>query len=203
MSCGGWKLWRTAPHQHKWTSEWLFCFNKHHSGKIYNQSVYTLTKPYLLYISPLEFWCVLKEVFFLAFKFLSFSTYQQDFAVQELPSTQKIQHVESVDAEEQGQPQRSYEQQEKNVHEKARQQHAPNKADGEKKYEPCPRWKNLGLMPPCGYVITPLVVVSWNIFRLPRNVHSRDPLLTRWALDDSDAKPWSRVLSVSASSNTL
>ncbi|TKS87995.1 Armadillo repeat-containing protein 4 [Collichthys lucidus] len=75
---------------------------------------------------------------------------KQDFAVQELPSTQKIQHVESVDAEEQGQPQRSYEQQEKNVHEKARQQHAPNKADGEKKYEPCPRWKNLGLMPPCG-----------------------------------------------------
>ncbi|XP_074477893.1 outer dynein arm-docking complex subunit 2 isoform X1 [Sebastes fasciatus] len=75
---------------------------------------------------------------------------KQDFAVQELPSTQKIQHVESVDAEEQGQPQRSYEQQEKNVHEKARQQHTPNKADGEKKYEPCPRWKNLGLASPSG-----------------------------------------------------
>ncbi|KAL7373163.1 hypothetical protein ABVT39_000343 [Epinephelus coioides] len=75
---------------------------------------------------------------------------KQDFAVQELPSTQKIQHVESVDAEEQGQPQRSYEQQEKNVHEKARQQHTPNKAGGEKKYEPCPRWKNLGLVSPCG-----------------------------------------------------
>ncbi|XP_044031908.1 outer dynein arm-docking complex subunit 2 isoform X2 [Siniperca chuatsi] len=75
---------------------------------------------------------------------------KQDFAVQELPSTQKIQHVESVDAEEQGQPQRSYEQQEKNVHEKARQQHTPNKAGGKKKYEPCPRWKNLGLMSPCG-----------------------------------------------------
>ncbi|XP_041817870.1 outer dynein arm-docking complex subunit 2 [Chelmon rostratus] len=74
----------------------------------------------------------------------------QHFAVQELPSTQEIQHVESVDAEEQGQPQRSYEQQEKNVHEKARQQHSPNKAGGEKKYEPCPRWKNLGLMSPCG-----------------------------------------------------
>uniref|UniRef100_A0A8C4DC69 Outer dynein arm docking complex subunit 2 n=1 Tax=Dicentrarchus labrax TaxID=13489 RepID=A0A8C4DC69_DICLA len=71
---------------------------------------------------------------------------KQDFAAQELPSTQKIQHVESVDAEEQGQPQRSYEQQEKNVHEKARQQHTPNKAGGEKKYEPCPRWKNLGIM---------------------------------------------------------
>ncbi|XP_070784506.1 outer dynein arm-docking complex subunit 2 isoform X2 [Enoplosus armatus] len=81
---------------------------------------------------------------------------EQDFVVQELPSTQKIQHVESVDAEEQGQPQRSYEQQEKNVHEKARQQHTPNKAGGEKKYEPCPRWKNLGLMSPCGYVIIPL-----------------------------------------------
>uniref|UniRef100_A0A673BVC0 Armadillo repeat containing 4 n=1 Tax=Sphaeramia orbicularis TaxID=375764 RepID=A0A673BVC0_9TELE len=70
---------------------------------------------------------------------------KQDCAVQELPSTQKIQHVESVDAEEQGQPQRSYEQQEKNVHEKARQQHTANKAGGKMKYEPCPRWKDLGL----------------------------------------------------------
>ncbi|XP_031728280.1 armadillo repeat-containing protein 4 isoform X1 [Anarrhichthys ocellatus] len=78
------------------------------------------------------------------------NTNEQDFAVQELPSTQKIQHVEPVDAEEQGQPQRSYEQQEKNVHEKARQQHAPNKAGGGKKYEPCPRWKNLGLGSLCG-----------------------------------------------------
>ncbi|XP_067434300.1 outer dynein arm-docking complex subunit 2 [Thunnus thynnus] len=75
---------------------------------------------------------------------------KEDFAVQELPSTQKIQHVESVDAEEQGQPQRSYEQQEKNVHEKPRQQHTLNKAGGEKKYEPCPRWKDLSLMSPCG-----------------------------------------------------
>ncbi|XP_060920838.1 outer dynein arm-docking complex subunit 2 [Labrus mixtus] len=74
---------------------------------------------------------------------------KQDFAAQELPSTQKIQHVESVDAEEQGQPQRSYEQQEKNVHEKWRQ-HAPYKAGGKKKYEPCPRWRNLGLISPCG-----------------------------------------------------
>ncbi|XP_068565576.1 outer dynein arm-docking complex subunit 2 isoform X2 [Cebidichthys violaceus] len=78
------------------------------------------------------------------------NTSEQDFAVQELPSTQKIQHVESVDAEEQGQPQRSHEQQEKNVHEKGRQQQALNKAGGEKKYEPCPRWKNLGLVSPCG-----------------------------------------------------
>ncbi|XP_056290638.1 outer dynein arm-docking complex subunit 2 [Pseudoliparis swirei] len=75
---------------------------------------------------------------------------QQEFAVQELPSTQEIQHVESVDAKEQGQPQRSFEQQEKNVHEKARQQRAPNKAHGGKKYEPCPRWKNLCLVSPCG-----------------------------------------------------
>ncbi|XP_071753052.1 outer dynein arm-docking complex subunit 2 isoform X1 [Centroberyx gerrardi] len=74
---------------------------------------------------------------------------KQDFAVQEeLPSTQKIQHVESVDAEEQGQPQRSYEHQEKNVHERARQQHTPNKPGGKKKLEPSPRWKNLGLMSP-------------------------------------------------------
>uniref|UniRef100_A0A8D0A832 Outer dynein arm docking complex subunit 2 n=1 Tax=Sander lucioperca TaxID=283035 RepID=A0A8D0A832_SANLU len=53
--------------------------------------------------------------------------------------------------------QRSYEQQEKNVHEKARQQHTPNKAGGENKYEPCPRWKNLGLMSPCGYVVIPYI----------------------------------------------
>lgn len=36
--------------------------------------------------------------------------------------------MESVDAEEHGQPPRPYEQQEKNVHEKARQQRAPDKA---------------------------------------------------------------------------
>ncbi|XP_069007256.1 outer dynein arm-docking complex subunit 2 [Embiotoca jacksoni] len=75
---------------------------------------------------------------------------QEDFAVQELPSTQKIQHVEPVDGEEQGQPQRSYEQQEKNVHEKLRQQHTANKAGGEKKYDPCPSWKNLCLLSTCG-----------------------------------------------------
>ncbi|XP_045918658.1 outer dynein arm-docking complex subunit 2 isoform X2 [Micropterus dolomieu] len=75
---------------------------------------------------------------------------EQNFAVQKLPSTQRIQHVELVDVEELGQPQRSHEQQEKNVHEEARQQHTPNKAGGKKKYEPCPRWKNLGLMSPCG-----------------------------------------------------
>uniref|UniRef100_A0AAQ4P5H1 Outer dynein arm docking complex subunit 2 n=1 Tax=Gasterosteus aculeatus aculeatus TaxID=481459 RepID=A0AAQ4P5H1_GASAC len=80
---------------------------------------------------------------------------EQDFEAQELPPTQKTQHVESVDAEEQGQLQRSDEQQEKNVHEKAKQQHAPNKAHDRKKYEPCPRWKNLGLVSPCGYVIIP------------------------------------------------
>lgn len=64
-----------------------------------------------------------------------------------------IEHVESVDAEEQGQPQRSYEQQENNVDNKARQQHMPIEADGEKTYEPCPRWKNLVLLSLCGYVI--------------------------------------------------
>ena len=91
----------------------------------------------------------------------------QDFAVQELPSTQKIQHVESVDAEEQGQPQRSYEQREKNVHEKARQQLTPNKAGGEKKYEPCPRWKNLGLVSPSGYVIIPLIRCVYQVLGIP------------------------------------
>uniref|UniRef100_UPI0037E7FF26 outer dynein arm-docking complex subunit 2 n=1 Tax=Semicossyphus pulcher TaxID=241346 RepID=UPI0037E7FF26 len=82
---------------------------------------------------------------------------KQDLAAQELPSTQKIQHVESVDAEEQGQPQRSYEQKEKNVHEKARQ-HTAYKAGGKKKYEPCPSWRNLPLISPCGYVIIPVCV---------------------------------------------
>ncbi|KAM3593279.1 uncharacterized protein V6R79_009296 [Siganus canaliculatus] len=75
---------------------------------------------------------------------------KQDCAVQELLSTQRTQHVESVDAEEQGQPQRSYEQQEKNVHEKTRRQHTANKAGGGMKYEPCPRWKDLSLMLSCG-----------------------------------------------------
>uniref|UniRef100_A0A3Q1JFH4 Armadillo repeat containing 4 n=1 Tax=Anabas testudineus TaxID=64144 RepID=A0A3Q1JFH4_ANATE len=75
---------------------------------------------------------------------------KQDFAVQEMHLTQMIEHVESVDAEEQGQPQRSYEQQENNVDNKARQQHMPIEADGEKTYEPCPRWKNLVLLSLCG-----------------------------------------------------
>ncbi|XP_051796358.1 outer dynein arm-docking complex subunit 2 isoform X2 [Acanthochromis polyacanthus] len=47
---------------------------------------------------------------------------KQDFA-EKPPSTHKCQHVESVDGEEQGQPQRSYEQQKKNVHEKTMHQH--------------------------------------------------------------------------------
>ncbi|KAM6900499.1 outer dynein arm-docking complex subunit 2 [Xenentodon cancila] len=37
-------------------------------------------------------------------------------------------------------------QHEKNVHETVRQQYTQNKAGGKKKYEPCPRWKNLGLL---------------------------------------------------------
>ncbi|XP_030631664.1 armadillo repeat-containing protein 4 isoform X2 [Chanos chanos] len=74
---------------------------------------------------------------------------KQDFAVQEEPlSMLKIPHVEAVDVEETGQTQRSYEQQRKNVHEKARQQHVPNKLGGKKKLEPSPKWKNLGLASP-------------------------------------------------------
>uniref|UniRef100_A0A4W5P4D9 Outer dynein arm docking complex subunit 2 n=1 Tax=Hucho hucho TaxID=62062 RepID=A0A4W5P4D9_9TELE len=73
---------------------------------------------------------------------------KQDFAVQEELPTQKVQHVELVDAEEQGQPQRSYEHQEKNVHEKARQQLVQNKPGGKKKLEPSLKWKNLGLASP-------------------------------------------------------
>ncbi|KAM9839660.1 outer dynein arm-docking complex subunit 2 [Aulostomus maculatus] len=81
----------------------------------------------------------------------------QDFELPELPSTQKIQRMESVDAEERGQPQTSHEQKEKNVHEKTGQLHTPNKAGGNKEYEPCPRWRNFGLASPCGYVPNPLV----------------------------------------------
>ncbi|KAJ8375947.1 hypothetical protein SKAU_G00065270 [Synaphobranchus kaupii] len=74
---------------------------------------------------------------------------KQDFAVNEEPLlTQKMEHVESVDAEEQGQTQRSYELQEKNVLEKARQQRVQNKPGGSKKSEPSLKWKNLGLASP-------------------------------------------------------
>ncbi|XP_036376548.1 armadillo repeat-containing protein 4 [Megalops cyprinoides] len=73
---------------------------------------------------------------------------KQDFAVQEEPlSSEKVVHVESVDAEEQGQTQRSYELQEKNVREKPRQQRAQNKP-GRQKLEPSLKWKNLGLADP-------------------------------------------------------
>lgn len=167
----------------KWTWEWLFCFNKHHSERFTTPLHVILQTKFIIYLTT-----SISVTFFLILQPPSFSPYQQDFAVQELPSTQKIQHVESVDAEEQGQPQRSYEQQEKNVHEKPRQQHTLNKAGGEKKYEPCPRWKDLSLVSACGYVII------WESF-----------LLKRWALDDSDARvtPSPHVLRVSASSRTL
>ncbi|XP_063062971.1 outer dynein arm-docking complex subunit 2 [Engraulis encrasicolus] len=74
----------------------------------------------------------------------------QDFAVQEEPpSTQKIPHVEAVDAEETGQSLRSYEHQEKNAHDRARQQQlTPSKSAGKKKLEPSPKWKGLGLPSP-------------------------------------------------------
>ncbi|XP_068438498.1 outer dynein arm-docking complex subunit 2 isoform X2 [Clinocottus analis] len=65
------------------------------------------------------------------------NTNKQDSAVQELPSTQKIQHVESVVAKEQGQPQRSDEQQEKNAYEALQQRTL------KMTYELCPRWRDL------------------------------------------------------------
>ncbi|XP_033856926.3 outer dynein arm-docking complex subunit 2-like isoform X1 [Acipenser ruthenus] len=71
---------------------------------------------------------------------------KQDFAIyKEPPSTQKTQHVELVDTEEQGQTKRSYENQEKNVHEKMRQQPTQNKPTPPKKLEPSLKWKNLNL----------------------------------------------------------
>ncbi|XP_068160365.1 outer dynein arm-docking complex subunit 2 [Antennarius striatus] len=69
---------------------------------------------------------------------------------QDFGATQKIEHVELVAGGEQGQLQRSNDQREKNVHERARQQHTLKKAGGEKKYEPCPRWKTLDLRSSCG-----------------------------------------------------
>lgn len=78
-------------------------------------------------------------------------------AVQEPLSTKEMQHVESVDGEEQGQRLRPYEEQEKNAHEKARQQRAPDKAGSGKKYKPCLRWKNLELVFSHVYVIIPLM----------------------------------------------
>ncbi|XP_066573997.1 outer dynein arm-docking complex subunit 2 [Amia ocellicauda] len=71
---------------------------------------------------------------------------KQDFAnYEEPPSTEKTAHVESVDVEEQGQTQRSYEHQEKNMHEKTRQQPAQNKPSSKKKLEPSLKWRNLGI----------------------------------------------------------
>uniref|UniRef100_A0A673W2N7 Outer dynein arm docking complex subunit 2 n=1 Tax=Salmo trutta TaxID=8032 RepID=A0A673W2N7_SALTR len=60
---------------------------------------------------------------------------------------------------EQGQPQRSYEHQEKNVHEKARQQLVQNKPGGKKKLEPSLKWKNLGLASPYEYML--IVISCW------------------------------------------
>ncbi|XP_068604212.1 outer dynein arm-docking complex subunit 2 [Brachionichthys hirsutus] len=77
-------------------------------------------------------------------------------------ATKKTEHVESVVGGEQGQLQRSNDQQERNVHERARQQRTLNKAGGEKKYEPCPRWKNLSLRSSCGYVMIGLVKRALN-----------------------------------------
>ncbi|XP_061096600.1 outer dynein arm-docking complex subunit 2 [Conger conger] len=74
---------------------------------------------------------------------------KQDFTVNEEPLlTQKMEHVESVDVEEQGQTQRSYELEEKNVLEKGRQQRVQNKPGSSKRSEPSLKWKNLGLESP-------------------------------------------------------
>ncbi|CAL8293286.1 unnamed protein product [Lota lota] len=64
-------------------------------------------------------------------------------------STQKVQHVEPVGVEEQGQPQRSCKHQEKNAPKMARrQEHAVNTTSRKKKLEPSLKWKNLGLTSP-------------------------------------------------------
>ncbi|CAG5895551.1 unnamed protein product [Menidia menidia] len=68
----------------------------------------------------------------------------------EPPSTQINQQVELVDGQEQGPPQMSHEQQEKNVQEQCIQQYTDSQALVEKKYVPCLRWRNLGLLSTCG-----------------------------------------------------
>ncbi|KAK9965583.1 hypothetical protein ABG768_004666 [Culter alburnus] len=74
---------------------------------------------------------------------------EKDSAIQDVPSTEKTLHVETVDAEETGQTLKSYDHEEKNVLEKARQQLARNKPGGrKKKLEPSLKWKNLGLVSP-------------------------------------------------------
>ncbi|RXN05799.1 armadillo repeat-containing 4 [Labeo rohita] len=71
---------------------------------------------------------------------------EQDSAIQDVPSAKKILHVETVDVEETGQTLKSYDHEEKNVPEKARQQLVRNKPGGrKKKLEPSLKWKNLGL----------------------------------------------------------
>ncbi|XP_043085362.1 outer dynein arm-docking complex subunit 2 [Puntigrus tetrazona] len=71
---------------------------------------------------------------------------EQDSAIQDVPSTKKILHVETVDVEETGQTLKSYDHEEKNVPEKARQQLVRNKPGGrKKKLEPSLKWKNLCL----------------------------------------------------------
>uniref|UniRef100_A0AAY5F0T0 Armadillo repeat containing 4 n=1 Tax=Electrophorus electricus TaxID=8005 RepID=A0AAY5F0T0_ELEEL len=74
---------------------------------------------------------------------------KKDFVIQEEPpTTLKIPHVEAVGVEAPGQTLGSYEHQEKNALKKARQQLAPNKTGGEKKFEPSLKWKCLGLPSP-------------------------------------------------------
>ncbi|XP_039517375.1 armadillo repeat-containing protein 4 isoform X2 [Pimephales promelas] len=74
---------------------------------------------------------------------------EKDFAIQDVPSTKKILHVETVDAEETGQTLKSYDHEEKNVPEKARHQLVRNKPGSrKKKLEPSLKWKNLGLTSP-------------------------------------------------------
>lgn len=94
--------------------------------------------------APLPSWCL-------------FSTYQQDLAVEEPPSTRRTRHVESVEAEERAQRHGPREQQEKNAPGKPAVQRAPYKAGGKKKYEPCPRWRSLRRSSSNGYLTSLLV----------------------------------------------
>ncbi|KAK5603323.1 hypothetical protein CRENBAI_010018 [Crenichthys baileyi] len=66
---------------------------------------------------------------------------------QEPPSLERVQHVVLVDGAEQGRPQTSEEQQEKNVHEWRRLQRA---LYSRKKRDTCQRWRNLGVLTICG-----------------------------------------------------
>ena len=165
MRDGGWKdipleLWnKYFVYRTMIQSEFCFQSLKYTSSrpfKLYNRPnlVCVCVYPLLVFSANEGFSSTLKclslALSALSLSFLSLPAFQQDSAVQErLPSTQKVQHVEPVGVEEQGQPQRSCKHQEKNAPKMARrQEHAVNTTSSKKQWEPSLKWRNLGLTSP-------------------------------------------------------